>query len=99
MRKSSARETVARYRARAARRGLLRLELQVPREDAELIRAVAALLRDGPAAESERAREELKTLARTASGTRALKDLLAAAPLEGVEIRRSRDTGRFIELP
>jgi hypothetical protein len=99
MKKSAASETVARYRARAQRRGLLRVEVQVPRQDVELVRAVATLLREGPASGAERARQELNALLRTASGARALKDLLAAAPLEGVELRRSRDTGRSVELP
>ncbi len=59
LRGSRARETVARYRARAARRGIVRLELQVPRQDAELVRAVTGILREGPAPAAERVREEL----------------------------------------
>lgn len=99
MKKSVAREAVARYRARARRRGLLRLELQVPREDAERFRALATLMREGPEGAAERGREELDTLLRAASGAGRLKELLESAPLEGVEILRSRDTGRSVELP
>ena len=35
---------------------------------------------------------------RLRTGGKSLKALLAAAPLEGVEIRRSRDTGRLTDL-
>jgi hypothetical protein len=99
MKRSLARETVARYRRRARRRGLVRLEVQVAREDAEPVRALAALLRDAPPEAARRAREGLLALLRAASGSGRLKDLLAAAPLEGIEIPRSRDLGRPTELP
>jgi antitoxin Phd len=35
---------------------------------------------------------------RLRSGGKSLKRLLAAAPLEGVEITRSRDTGRVVDF-
>jgi antitoxin Phd len=35
---------------------------------------------------------------RLRTGGKSLKALLAAAPLEGVEITRSRDTGRVVDL-
>ncbi len=35
---------------------------------------------------------------RLRSGGKSFKTLLASAPLEGIEIRRSRDTGRTIDL-
>jgi hypothetical protein len=98
MKRCSAKETVARYRRRARRQGLIRLEVQVPRQDAESIRSVAALLRDAAPEMAEQARQELLALARAATGTGRLKDLLAAAPLEGIEIERSRDLGRTVEL-
>lgn len=99
MKKSLAKETVARYRSRARRRGLVRLEVQVPQQDAERVRALAMLLRDGPDAIAERGREGLDAVLRAASGVGRLKDLLTAAPLEGIELHRSRDTGRPVELP
>lgn len=99
MRKALARETVARYRTRARRRGLVRLEVQVPRQDVERVRALATLLREGSEPIAGRGRERLDTLLRTTSGDGRLKELLAAAPLEGVEIARSRDPGRPVELP
>lgn len=50
------------------------MEVQVPRADVELMRALATLLRDAPTGQ---AREELRALLRAASGARALKELLA----------------------
>ncbi len=94
-----AKEAVARYRSRALRRGLLRIEVQVPRQDAELVRALAALLREGPAEAAESARKELSARVRTASGAHRLKDLLAAAPLADLDLQRSPDVGRSVELP
>ena len=35
---------------------------------------------------------------RLRTGGKSLKALLAAAPLEGIEITRSRDTGRVVDL-
>jgi antitoxin Phd len=35
---------------------------------------------------------------RLRTGGKSLKALLAAAPLEGVEIRRSRETGRMVDF-
>lgn len=97
-RKAAARETVS-PRVRAPRRGLVRLEVQVPRQDAPLVRALAALLRDGRPEAAQRGRQELNALLRTASEVSRLKELLAAAPLEGVEFQRSRETGPILELP
>lgn len=42
------RRATARHRQRASERGLARVEVQVPRENAELIRSLAALLREHP---------------------------------------------------
>jgi hypothetical protein len=86
---------VVAHRERLRRRGLQRLELQVRREDAALVRAVAAALADPQRATAAR------TLLRgqfAPAPPRSLKALLAAAPLEGVDLERTRDTGRAIEL-
>jgi hypothetical protein len=91
----SHKSAVATHRARLRGRGLRRLEVQVRGEDAPLLRAVAAALADpGRAAET-------RALLRgrfAPSPARSLKALLEAAPLEGVELERSRDTGRIIDL-
>lgn len=39
-----------------------------------------------------------KEYRRLRSGGKSLKELLVAAPLEGVRITRSRDTGRVVDL-
>ena len=86
---------VSEHRRRLRERGLLRIELQARGEDASLLRAVAAALAD-----PQRAAEARATLrARFAPPPdRSLKELLAAAPLDGVDLDRSRDTGRAIDL-
>ena len=89
------RSTVAGHRRRLRARGLQRLEVQVRGEDAPLVRAVAAALADpGRAAE---ARALLRGRFAPAPA-RSLKDLLASAPLEGVDLDRPRDAGRAVEL-
>ena len=86
---------VAEHRRRLRSRGLLRVEVQVRGEDAPLVRAVAAALADPDQA------GEARALLRRRFGpepTRSLKDLLAAAPLDDIDLTRSRDTGRAIDL-
>jgi hypothetical protein len=91
VRKSS----VKSYRQRMKRRGLVRVEVQVRREDAGLVRGVASALAD-----PDREAETRALLREKVSGGRpkGLKALLASAPLEGIEIERSRDTGRALDL-
>jgi len=86
---------VAEHRRRLRSRGLLRVEVQVRGEDAPLVRAVAAALADPDQA------GEARALLRRRFGpepTRSLKDLLAAAPLDDIDLTRFRDTGRAIDL-
>lgn len=79
------------YRARLKQKGLVRVELHVRRGDAGLLRAVADALAD-PRREAE-AREILQ---RQIAGkpSRGLKDLLAAAPIDGIDFDRPKDVGR-----
>ena len=86
---------VTAWRKRRQREGFVRVEVQVRREDAGLVRAVATALGD-PARESE-TRTLLREKVASARG-HGLKALLAAAPLEGVEIERDRDLGRDLDL-
>ena len=86
---------VAEHRRRLRSRGLQRIEVQVRGEDAPLVRAVAAALADPDQA------NEARALLRRRFGpapTRSLKDLLAAAPLDDIDLTRSRDTGRPVDL-
>jgi len=77
------------------RRGVIRLEVNVRKDDAALVRGVVQALGD-PEREAE-ARALLRE--RFGAGNPAgLKAMLAAAPLEGVDLTRERDTGRDVEL-
>jgi hypothetical protein len=73
------------------RRGVVRVEVHVRKDDAALVRGVAQALAD-PAREAE-----ARALLRDRFGgamTKGLKALLAAAPLEGIDLTRERDFGR-----
>lgn len=85
--------TLVAHRQRQSDRGLQRVELQVPRDDAALLRAVAAAL-----VNPDRAAETRAVLRRNFAPSVGLKALLMAAPLEGVAFERARDLGRTIEL-
>jgi hypothetical protein len=76
-------------------RGVVRVEVQVRKEDAGLVRSVAKALVD-PAREAQaRALLRQRFAEPLAKG---LKALLAAAPLDGIDFERSRDIGRPIGL-
>lgn len=86
---------LARHRRRQRSRGWQRLEVQVRGDDASLVRAVAAALADPGRAEDTRA------LLRTRFApppARSLKELLASAPLDDIDLDRPRDLGRPIDV-
>jgi hypothetical protein len=91
---SSQRKAVSNHRQRLKRRGIVRLEVRVLSEDVALVRALVEALADPDRA------NETRTLLRERFATRpkGLKELLAEAPLEGIDLRRSRDTGRDVAL-
>ncbi len=82
---------VNRHRERQAQKGFVRLELNVPGRDKETLRRVAAELRKG-GFDAERLRV---VLASALNGEELInfKKYLEMAPLEGVELERSKDTG------
>jgi hypothetical protein len=93
--KSQAKSPVARHRTRMARRGFVRVEVNVSKDDAPLVRHVAAALVD-PA---RRAAARVLLRQRFAEPPKvSLKALLAAAPLEGIDLERARDLGRDVDL-
>lgn len=92
---SSQNKALSTYRRRLKREGIVRLEVKVRKEDAALVRNVASALVD-PERESD-ARALLRERF-GASDSAGLKALLAAAPLEGVEMSRERDFGRDVAL-
>lgn len=83
------------YRARLARKGLTRVEVHVPKGDAAFVRDIAKALTD-PALEHQ-VRAALKAPNSIYSGM-SLKELLLAAPLEGIDLTRDRSMGRDIDL-
>jgi hypothetical protein len=83
------------YRRRLKRRGIVRVEINVRKDDAPLVRGVVRALND------PEQRVEVRNLLRDRIGTersKGLKDLLAAAPLEGIDLARDRDFGRDAEF-
>jgi hypothetical protein len=83
------------YRRRLKRQGLIRVEINVRKDDAALVRGVVKALADPDRS------AEARTLLRERFGSgnaKGLKALLAAAPLEGIDLRRDRDFGRDITL-
>ncbi|HEY1472962.1 MAG TPA: hypothetical protein VGF53_02640 [Pseudolabrys sp.] len=88
-------KSLSNYRRRLKQRGVVRVEVHVRRNDAALLRGVARALSD-PAVEAE-----TRALLRERFGVAksdGLKELLASAPLEGINMIRKRDVGRKVEL-
>jgi hypothetical protein len=92
---TSQQQALARHRQRRERLGIVRVEVQVRRDDVPLVRGVVAALAD-PEREAE-ARALLRDRFAPEPAVD-LKALLASAPLEGVDLRRDPDPGRPVEL-
>ena len=93
--RSTAKTAVSEHRKRLKQRGLVRIELRAPKEDAPLLRDIAGALADPlQAARTRTALRELSVIQRA----RGFKELLAAAPLEGVDLERNSDTGREFDF-
>lgn len=93
--KAKSKSSVARHRTRLQRQGIVRVEVNVFKEDVSLVRRVASALSD-PKRQAEM-RELLRQRFAGPSKT-SLKALLAAAPLDGIDLDRDRDLGRDVEL-
>ena len=88
-------KSVSSFRRRLARQGIVRLEVHVCKGDAPLVRGMVKALRD------PKRQAETRALLRKRFGSgrqRGLKALLAAAPLDGIDLARERDSGRTVEL-
>ena len=83
------------FRTRQKQLGIMRLEVQVRRDDAVLVRNIAKALTD-PDREDEVRR--LLSARFGAPATVGLKALLAAAPLDGIDLERPQDMGRALAL-
>ena len=93
--RTTSKKAVTSYRERRKRQGFVRVEVQVHKEDAQLLRSVAGALADPEHAAEARALLRERFASREAEG---LKALLAAALLDGIDLDRSGDTGREVEL-
>lgn len=85
------RDAVNRHRERQSKKGLARMELSVPKQDRELLKSVASQLRKG-GFDADRMRMLLKSAVK-GEDLIDFKTFLEMAPLEGVDLERSKDTG------
>ena len=83
------------HRRRRKRQGIVRLEVHVRKSDAVLIRGLVEALADPARGAEARAAMREHFAPAAAKG---LKALLAAAPLDGIDLRRARDRGRDVDL-
>jgi hypothetical protein len=90
-----AKSSLASYRARMERQGFVRVEVNVRKEDASLVRGVASALSD-PSRQAEARRLLQQRFVETHKID--LKALLASAPLDGIDLDRSPDPGRDVDL-
>lgn len=89
------RKALSNHRRRLKDQGIVRLEVRVHKDDVPLIRDVVSALEDPARA------NEARTLLRERLGAakpKGLKALLAAAPLDGIDLERVRDVGRDVDL-
>ena len=89
------RKAVNIFRKRLKHRGMVRLEVNVRKADATLVRNVVRALSSPEQEQTARALLREHFGSRQAEG---LKALLAAAPLEGIDLSRERDLGRDVDL-
>jgi hypothetical protein len=87
--------SLATHRVRMERRGFVRVEVNVRKEDASLVRRVASALSD-PSRQAEALRLLRQRFVEPPKVS--LKALLASAPLDGIDLDRSTDLGREIDL-
>ena len=93
---STGKKAVAEHRKRLKRRGLVRIEVRAPKEDAVLLRDIAGALADP--ARAAQTRQVLRKHFPPYAGM-SFKELLAAAPLDlELDFDRGGDTGREIEF-
>lgn len=90
-----AKTPLAIHRARRERQGFVRVEVNVRKEDASLVRRVASALSD-PSHQAEARRLLRQRFVEPPKVS--LKALLASAPLDGIDLDRSRDPGRDVDL-
>lgn len=83
------------FRKRLKQQGMARLEVNVRKDDAALVRSVVRALSSPEQEQTARALLREHFGSGRAEG---LKALLAAAPFEGINLSRERDFGRGVDL-
>ena len=89
------RKAINSFRKRLKQQGMARLEVNVRKDDATLVRNIVRAL---SSPEQEQAARALLREHFGSSHAEGLKALLAAAPLGGINFSRERDFGRDVEL-
>ncbi len=92
---SKAKSSLATHRARMERQGFVRVEVNVRKEDASLVRGVASALSD-PSRQADARR--LLQQRFVEPSRRDLKALLASAPLDDIDLDRNPDPARDVDL-
>jgi hypothetical protein len=92
---AKAKSSLATHRASMQRRGFVRVEVSVRKDDAGLVRGVAAALSD-PSRQTEARRLLQQRFGEPHKVS--LKARLASAPLDGIELDRSPAPGREVDL-
>jgi hypothetical protein len=92
---TSQKRALANHRRRLKRRGIARIEVRVRKEDVPLVRGIVDALADPERVSETRAYLRERIGDPQATG---LKEWLASAPLEDIELERDRDLGRDVEL-
>jgi hypothetical protein len=93
--KKTQQKAVSSFRKRLKHQGMARLEVNVRKDDAALVRNVVRALSTPEQEKTARALLREHFGSKQAEG---LKALLAAAPLEGINLGRDRDFGRDVDL-
>jgi hypothetical protein len=94
---SAQKKAVERHRKRQQQEGIIRMEINIPEADRELLRKAAENLRAGGML-AEQTRTALSAIINPGSGM-SLKQLIEnAPPLDMLDLERSTETGRDIEL-
>ena len=90
------RKAVDEYRERQKEKGFVRVEVNIPETDKPLIRDVAKGLRSGGET-ADKIRTAMKIALNPYSGM-GLRELLENSPLDELDLERSKETWRDIEL-
>ena len=94
---TATRRAVLKHRRNLKKRGILRVEVQASPADAGLLRSTARVLRSN-SADAARVRRLLREALGPEVGSVDLKQLIESAPLEGIDLTRSKDLPRDVEL-